>query len=209
MSNIFENIDAKNKYKLLRSFRADTYNYSKNVNITNTVIDPNTICFVIRGSVKIVRNNENGSNNIFDIVTENQLFGSTMYNLNDTDYDIITLEETQIIITNYNDIIKYSGKNKFYTDFIKNLYIICNDKIKLLNERLNIISKKTIRNKLLEYFNLSFKKNNSRNIYLNYSYQELADYLCTDRTAMSRELKNLKDEGFIKVTGKRITLLYK
>ena len=61
MTNIFENIDAKNKYKLLRSFRADTYNYNKNINITNTVIDPNTICFVIRGSVKIVRNNENGS----------------------------------------------------------------------------------------------------------------------------------------------------
>lgn len=209
MVNIFENIDAKNKYKLLRSFRADTYNFKKNTNITNTIIDPNTICFVIGGSVKIVRNNENGSTNIFDIVNDNQLFGSTMYNLNDTDYDIITMEDTQIIITNYNDIIKYRGKNKYYTDFIKNVYIICNDKIKLLNERLNIISKKTIRNKLLEYFNLSFKKNNSRNIYINYSYQELADYLCTDRAAMSRELKNLKDEGFIKITGKRITLLYK
>ncbi|MBR3116383.1 MAG: Crp/Fnr family transcriptional regulator [Bacilli bacterium] len=209
MSNIFENIDAKNKYKLLRSFRADTYKYNKNTNITNTVIDPNTICLVIKGSVKIVRNNENGSSNIFDIVLDNQLFGSTIYNLNDADYDIVTLEESEIIIINYNDIIKYSGKNKFYTDFIKNLYTICNDKIKLQNERLNIISKKTIRNKLLEYFNLSFKKNNSRNIYINYSYQELADYLCIDRTAMSRELKNLKDEGFIKVTGKRITLLYK
>ena len=209
MSNIFENIDAKNKYKLLRSFRADTYKYNKNTNITNTVIDPNTICLVIKGSVKIVRNNENGSSNIFDIVLDNQLFGSTIYNLNDADYDIVTLEESEIIIINYNDIIKYSGKNKFYTDFIKNLYIICNDKIKLLNERLNIVGKKSIRNKILEYFNLSFKKNNSRNIYINYSYQELADYLCTDRTAMSRELKNLKDEGFIKVTGKRITLLYK
>ena len=209
MTNIFENIDAKNKYKLLRSFRADTYNFKKNTSITNTVIDPNTICFIIKGSIKIIRNNENGSTNIFDKLEDNEIFGSTLYNLNDTDYDVITLEDTEIIITNYNDIVKYQGKNKFYTDFIKNLFMIYNDKIKSLHERINIISKKTIRNKLLEFFNLYFKKNNSRNIYLPFSYQGFADYLCTDRTAMSRELKNLKDEGFIKVTGKRITLLYK
>ena len=209
MTNIFENIDAKNKYKLLRSFRADTYNFKKNTSIINTVIDPNTICFIIKGSVKIIRNNENGSTNIFDKLEDNEIFGSTLYNLNDTDYDVITLEDTELIITNYNDIVKYQGKNKFYTVFIKNLFMIYNDKIKTLNERINIISKKTIRNKLLEFFNLHFKKNNSRNIYMPFCYQGFADYLCTDRTAMSRELKNLKDEGFIKITGKRITLLYK
>ena len=209
MTNIFENIDAKNKYKLLRSFRADTYNFKKNTSITNIVIDPNTICFIIKGSIKIIRNNENGSTNIFDKLEDNEIFGSTLYNLNDTNYDVITLEDTEIIITNYNDIVKYQGKNKFYTDFIKNLFMIYNDKIKSLNERISIISKKTIRNKLLEFFNLYFKKNNSRNIYIPFSYQGFADYLCTDRTAMSRELKNLKDEGFIKITGKRITLLYK
>ena len=74
---------------------------------------------------------------------------------------------------------------------------------------MNIISKKSIRNKLLEFFDLSFRKNNSRNIYLPFTFTELADYLLIDRTAMTRELKTLKDEGFIKITGKRITLLYK
>ena len=209
MTNIFENIDAKNKYKLLRSFRADTYNFDKNVNITNTVIDSNTICLITKGSIKIIRNNENGSNNIFDKLEENEIFGSTPYNLNESDYDVVTIEETQIIIINYNDIVKYRGKNKYYNDFIKNLFMIYNDKIKSMNERISIISKKSIRNKLLEFFNLSFKKNSSRNIYLPYSYLGLADYLCIDRSAMSRELKNLKDEGFIRITGKRITLLYK
>ena len=37
----------------------------------------------------------------------------------------------------------------------------------------------------------------------------MADYLGIDRSAMTREMKLLKDEGFIKTTGKRITLLYK
>ena len=209
MANIFDHIDAKNKYKLLRSFRADIYNFEKNKSIINTIIDDRTICLIIKGKIKIVKNNENGSTFIFDKLEDNEIFGSTLYNLNDTDFDVITLEDTQLIIINYNDIIKYNGKNKYYTDFIKNLFRIYYNKIKTINERMNIISKKSIRNKLLEFFDLSFRKNNSRNIYLPFTFTELADYLLIDRTAMTRELKTLKDEGFIKITGKRITLLYK
>ena len=43
---------------------------------------------------------------------------------------------------------------------------------------------------------------------LKYSYTDLADYLAIDRSAMMRELKNLKDEGFIKDVNKKITILY-
>ena len=209
MTNIFNNIDTKNKYKLLKSLRADIYSFEKDKSIINTIIDDNTICLIIKGSIKIIRNNDNGSTTIFDKLNENDIFGSTIYNLNDDDYDVITSDDTQIIIINYNDIIKYRNNNRYYNDFIKNLFIIYNDKIKEFNERINILSKKSIRNKLLEFFNLSFTKNNSRNIYLPFTFTELADYLAVDRSAMTRELKVLKDEGFIRITGKRITLLYK
>lgn len=209
MANIFNNIDTKNKYKLLKSLRADIYSFEKDKSIINTIIDDNTICLIIKGSIKIIRNNDNGSTTIFDKLNENDIFGSTIYNLNDDDYDVITSDDTQIIIINYNDIIKYRNNNRYYNDFIKNLLIIYNDKIKEFNERINILSKKSIRNKLLEFFNLSFTKNNSRNIYLPFTFTELADYLAVDRSAMTRELKVLKDEGFIRITGKRITLLYK
>ena len=40
------------------------------------------------------------------------------------------------------------------------------------------------------------------------SQQDLADYLAIDRCAMTRELKYLKEEGFISVNGRVITLLY-
>ena len=53
------------------------------------------------------------------------------------------------------------------------------------------------------------KKNGSKYIYLPFNFINLADYLAIDRSAMSRELKFLKDEGFIEIKGKRITLLYR
>ena len=50
------------------------------------------------------------------------------------------------------------------------------------------------------------KKNNSRIIYLPYTFIDLADYLGVDRSAMYRELKNLKEEGLITITNKKIIL---
>ena len=40
------------------------------------------------------------------------------------------------------------------------------------------------------------------------SYTELADYLAVNRSALSREIKNLKDDELIETKGKRIKLLY-
>ena len=40
------------------------------------------------------------------------------------------------------------------------------------------------------------------------SYTELADYLAVNRSALSREIKNLKDDMLIETKGKRIKLLY-
>ena len=93
--------------------------------------------------------------------------------------------------------------------FIKNLFIIMTKKISERNERIQILTKKTIRYRLLEYFEIMRKKNNSLNIYLPYNYIDLAAYIAVDRSAMSRELSNLKDEGFINIKGKKITILYK
>ena len=51
-------------------------------------------------------------------------------------------------------------------------------------------------------------KSGSRTITLPFNFSDLANYLAIDRSAMTRELSYMKEEGFIVVKGKRITLLY-
>ena len=55
---------------------------------------------------------------------------------------------------------------------------------------------------------LDYQKTHSKFIYLPNSFKDLSDYFAINRSAMFRELKNLKEENFIKIDGKRITLLY-
>jgi len=84
-----------------------------------------------------------------------------------------------------------------------------NDRFKKLNEKIRILEKKTIRERLLEYFELQYKYTMQRTITLPFNLKDLADYLAINRSAMFRELRNLKDERIISVNGRRITLLLK
>ena len=82
------------------------------------------------------------------------------------------------------------------------------NKVSDLNLRIELLSKKTIRDKLISYFRILSEKNFSKTFTLPFSLTDLADYLSVDRSAMMRELKSLKNEGFIKKSDKnKITLL--
>ena len=210
MENIFEGISNKNKRKLLKNLGADTLHYTKDESIIRLFKDDNIINFIVKGNVKVVLNNINGNQIITEDLYDGDVFSSTINYIDENETDAIVTEDTEIISMNQKDIIDFKDNSKsYYNMFIKNLFIIMTKKISERNERIQILTKKTIRNRLLEYFEIMRKKNNSLNIYLPYNYIDLAAYIAVDRSAMSRELSNLKEEGFINIKGKKITLLYK
>ena len=89
---------------------------------------------------------------------------------------------------------------------MQNLLKIIFTKIEEKNDRIEILTEKTIRNKLLKYFQITSKRNGSKNIYLPFTLTELAEYIAVDRSAMSRELKNLKDDNIIEMNNKVIKI---
>lgn len=209
MINPFLDLTEKNKRKLLKMLECQVFTYNKDDHINRTIANENIIGIVLRGQVKISLTDLNGNNVIFEEINENEIF-STDLNIVSEDASLICLEETEIIIINFDYILQNINSEKIYFNtFIKNLFVIYNEKLKKKNERIRILSRKTIRDKLLSYFQIEFNNNNSRNIYLPFTYNDLANYLSVDRSAMSRELGHLKKEGFILTKGKRITLLYK
>lgn len=209
MTYLFNQISSGNKAKLLRVLEADTLFFRKDNSILSIIKNDNFIGIILTGCIQIIRTDHNGTRTIIEELEENDVFGSTISSLKNNEYDILTKEDTEIILIDYNNIINFSDNTKnYYNQFIKNLLEITTAKIEAKNERIEILTKKTIRNKLLEYFSIISKKHGSKYIYLPFTFTDLADYLAIDRSAMSRELRYLKEEGFIEIKGKRITLLY-
>lgn len=206
MDELFFNIDNRQKTKLLKVLEANTSTFKKNNIILSSVKQDNIICILVYGHLQIIKTDYNGNRTIIEDLKENSVFGSITSSISNTEYDILTKEDSKIIIIDFNEIITYDESNTYYfNQFLKNLLTIMSNKIKKNNDRIEILTNKTIRDKLLAYFKLNVT---NKTVYLPFSLTDLADYLAVNRSAMSRELKNLKDEGFIEIKDKKIKLLY-
>lgn len=206
MNELFYGISSKEKEKILGFLEANTLYFKKNMTILGSVKQENFIGIIIDGYLQITKTDYNGNRTIIEDLFEDDIFGSSISSIRNNEYSIITKEDSKIIIIYFDEIINNDINYIYFNQFLKNLLKIITKKINSNNDRMEILTNKTIRNKLLAYFKIMSKKNNSRVIYLPYNYTDLADYLAIDRSAMYRELKNLKEEGLVEIKNKRITL---
>jgi len=85
----------------------------------------------------------------------------------------------------------------FHHQLIENMVRIIADKNRDLMCKVEVVSKRTIREKLLAYLSLQAQVQGSRYFESPLGRVELAEYLCVDRSAMTRELAKMKDDGLI------------
>ncbi len=210
MRKLFSRISSLEQKKLMKLLETSILYYKKDSTIFST-LQTNMIGIMLEGHAQIIRTDYNGNKTIIEELKEEAVFGSFISGLTSNECDVIAKEDCKILVIDYDRIIEDEKNNHFsyYVQFIKNLLEITTDIIDDKNNRIEILTKKSIRDKLLEYFNIYSRKHGTHIIYLPFSYTDFSYYLAVDRSAMSRELKNLRDEGFIETKGKRITLLYR
>jgi len=207
MTNLFDNISIKQKEKLYNILKTNTSNYPSDINVLSNENKTDFIGIIEEGKAELIFNDYNGNKTILSNLEKNSIFGSLLLNIDSEEITCITKEKTKITYIEYDKILENDNiKYDYYDTFIKNLLIILKEQLIEKNERIELLTKKTTRDKLLSYFKLISRKKGSRTFNLSLSFTELADYLSVDRSAMTREIKYLKDEGFIKIDKKKVTL---
>ena len=91
--------------------------------------------------------------------------------------------------------------------FTKNLLSVSMRKNLTLSSRIFHTSPRTIREKLLSYLNSVSLRAHSNEFDIPFDRQQLADYLNTDRTALSKELSKMRAEGILKCRKNHFSLL--
>ena len=209
MINPFEGLSELQKRKLLEKLETHIYSFNENEEILPTLKSKNIFCILLEGYAKIISTNYLGEETLIEDLLENSVFSTNISGIDNVEFQIKAIEFSKVLIIDYNKLIDDKNINlPYYNIFILNLFKIINLKMKDNNNRIKILTKKNIRDKLLAFFENEYKETRSQNIYLPYNFKDLADYLSINRSAMFRELRNLKDENFIKISGKKITLLY-
>ena len=207
MSELFSNISDKQKEKIYNILKVNTINYPSEINILSNVNKQDFIGIIEYGKLELTYNDYNGNKTIISNLEKDSIFGSLMINVSSEEITCITKEKTKVTYIEYDKIIENNNiKYDYYDTFIKNLLSLLKNQLIEKNERIELLTKKTTRDKLLSYFKLISRKKGSRTFNLPLSFTELADYLSVDRSAMTREIKYLKEEGFIKKKKKKVTL---
>lgn len=180
--------------------------YKKGQLITNYIKNRNQLCIIEKGTADLMRHDYNGNKVIVDRYYENELFGELFYDITtNNELFVIAKEETTIYELNY--VLMQQLNN--YEDIYKVLNNLFLQKIISHNTKIELMTKTTIRDKLLFYFEMLSRKNmNNKKIKLPFSYTDLAAYLSINRSSMMREISILIEEGFINKDKKTITLLY-
>ncbi len=185
--------------------------FEKNEVITTYIEKRNQFCILVHGNADLVRYDLNGNRTIVEHFTDTDIFGEVFYDVTlNNELLVEAREKCEVLFYAYNNIhTKCKNNCKFHQQLSEYLPELILNKITNLNMRVELLTKRSTRDKLLGYFTFLSTRTLSKIIKLPLSLTDLADYLSVDRSAMMRELKILKEDGFIKKDGNKITLLYK
>ncbi len=165
---------------------------------------------VLSGQAQVIRENILGDRMIIGTLHPGSLFGET-YACMDVPVmpvSVFAKESCQVLLFDIKKILHTcSSSCSFHHILIQNLMKIFAQKNAMLNQKMSYLSHKTIRSKLEAFLLDQAERQKSASFSLSLNRNELADYLCVDRSAMSRELGKMKEEGILDFQKNHFTLL--
>ena len=208
-SELFKNVSEEEFSKMEKCFNMKKLFFKKDQTILSNTKNAGTVGIVIEGVVELIRIDYMGTRTILAEYEQGDVFGDVFSNISGGEISIISKLDSEIIFLDYDHLINRCKKNcSYHNTVIQNMIEILSKRIYIQNERIEVLTKRSIRDKLLEYFNTLSKKTRSKTIYLPFTFTDLADYLSIDRASMMREIKNLKDDQMIRTQNKMIKILY-
>ena len=173
--------------------------FEKNEVILSAGCTTHEIGLVLSGSVNIENLDLWGSKSILSNIGAGQVFGETYAFSRETlMVDAVAAHQTDILFWNL-DILVHTPHpaSTWQPKFIRNLLQISLRKNLALSQRIFCTTPKTIRGRLLVYLSNQAAKAGSNYFKIPFDRQGLADYLNVDRSALSKELGKMRDEGIL------------
>jgi len=207
---LFKGIAFEDFEKLLKCLSAKTGCYKKGEII---LLSGNSIDFVgiiLSGHIKIIKEDKDGNIAVLTELSPSELFGEVFAcaGIEHSPVTVQASENCKILFIDYKRIVMTcSSACPFHAKLIGNMLKLLARKSLLLNQKNEILSKRTTREKLLLFFDN--QRGMTKKFTIPYDREELANYLCIDRSSMSRELGKMRDEGLISFVKNKFEVHYR
>ncbi|MEY8389277.1 Crp/Fnr family transcriptional regulator [Oscillospiraceae bacterium 38-13] len=193
---LFSGIAEQELPGLLDHLEATTGVYEKNTTVFWEGGRADTFGIVLSGGVHIVREDCWGNRSVIARIDAPQPFGEAcaFAGVDCFPASVIAANKSEILLISVQKMLDASGDDP---RIIQNLLRLIAGKNLLLKEKIEYLSIRTTKEKLMVYLTAQAKAQGSRRFTIPFDRQALADYLGVERSAMSAELGKLRAEGKI------------
>lgn len=212
MENIklFKNLKDYEIDELLGFLQATTKVYKKNEIIINKGSKIKDILVVLVGTIEVYIKNFDEKEVLLSEYDAGEAFGLNLVcgGVKTSSYIVRAKKQTGVLFLPFEKMLElHSSVSNWQKLLLKNLFeLIAKENIAFSN-RLDILNQKTIREKILFYLNSVSLEKNSLIFEIPYSREEMAQYLCVDRSALSRELSNMQKDGLLEYKKNEFSLI--
>lgn len=205
---LFKDITNDSIDAMIRCFKPEERSFRKGDTILVYETELKNLCVLLSGKAHLYCVDSDGEYTLLENYRPNDIFGEVFaLPYSGLGYVVEADADCRVMFIKMTCIYgRCPNACEHHTKLNSNLFKLTAKKAQMLALRINMISKKTVRQKLLSYFEyMQEKYGNSFETEL--SLSGLANYLCIDRTSLMRELRMMKDEGIIDSKGRSITIL--
>lgn len=196
---LFNGIKAEELTALMGCMQSKVIEFDKNKTVMQEGKVFDKLGILLEGNLQVVQYDYLGNRTIISTVEPLQIFGEAFsYVKTKFPMNVETTEKSKVLFL-ISDRISNPCPNGcvFHKQLINNLLHILAHKNVNLTQKIECMSKRTTKEKLLTFLTLESIKQNSKEFYISYDRQSLADYLGVERSAMSAELSKLRKDGII------------
>lgn len=207
---LFNQIEDENLLRMLSCFGAKVEFFDKKYTIFAEGTRAKHIGIVLSGSAQVIQMDYYGNRSILLGVEPSEMFGEAFAcaEVNSMPVAVVANEPSEIMLIDCNHILHTCNNNcGFHQQIIFNLMKNLATKNIMFQQRIEITSKRSTREKLMTYLMFQAKKMKSSSFDIPFDRQELADYLEVDRSGLSAEISKLRKEGIIENHKKHFILL--
>lgn len=199
-SPLFSGITPEDRKALLDCITYRIANVKKGEMISLEEEQIQQIGIILSGSVDIIKEDVWGSKTLLLRLGKDEMFGET-FACGEDNHSVVTFfapENAEILFLPFYRVMhNCTMACVFHHRLMENMVGIIAKKNRDYLQKIEIISKRTIREKLLTYLSFQAQVQESRYFELPLGRVELAEYLCVDRSALTRELAKMKQDGLI------------
>ncbi len=205
---LFANIKQEDISAILGCLGAHGTTYKKDEILIGAGEPVRAMGAVLEGRVRIIKEDADGNRMIIAEMGAGDVFAEALAGAQ-VESSPVSAETHSACIILWIDIAKITTvcaqSCGHHAQLIRNLVKILAEKNLLLNDKIEILALRTTREKLLAFLQRVSKGRHKFRIPL--SRTELADYLGVDRSAMTRELSRMAEEGLVRFNKNEFELL--